>query len=99
MLKMNNRYTDLMTPELAFKKIKAEWQDKKFMIHTCSKCEYICGYIWIRGKLYYDSGCHCLSKRIVERREEKELLNFLRINPEITAVNFGLAELKEDCTN
>lgn len=79
-----------MTPEIAFKEVKRNWQDKKFVAHTCSICEYVCGYIWIYGKLHYDAGCDCLDTKIVEKRNESELLEFIKNNPEITAANFGI---------
>lgn len=32
----------------------------RFQVHNCSMCEYPCGYIILKGQVYYDSGCHCV---------------------------------------
>lgn len=44
----------------------------KFIFSYCYRCSYAVGYIWNHGKLFYDSGCGCLSDRIVQHQKDHE---------------------------
>lgn len=57
--------------------IKEHWKNKKFIVHTCSLCDYPCGFIWVEGELFYDSGCHCLKYKVLEPVKEFELFRFI----------------------
>ena len=59
----------------------AKRKDMKLWVSDCSMCKYPVGYIWIEGKLHYDSGCNCLRTPIIEPRSDAELLSFIRDNP------------------
>lgn len=67
----------------AFEIIKeyAQRNDLKLHVSDCSMCKYPVGFIWLEGKLHYDSGCDCLRSPILEPKEELDLLNFIRDNP------------------
>lgn len=69
--------------------IKHQWKDKKFVTHTCSQCEYPCGWFWKNEALYYDAGCFCLvEKEEPEKRSPEELKKFIQDNPEVIEQNF-----------
>lgn len=34
---------------------------KFWPIHNCSFCHYECGYLFREDKVFYDSGCHCVT--------------------------------------
>jgi len=62
-----------------------KWKNdnKKFIIHHCSQCEYACGFFWVNNQLYFDSGCFCLVEKEKPRLcSDDELLKFIRENPE-----------------
>lgn len=56
---------------------------KKFTTHTCSICDYPCGYVILDGKPYYDAGVNCPKQTKyckLEERTEEELLRYLKQN-------------------
>jgi len=42
-----------------FKKAAKEKNIERWDIHNCGFCNYPCGYVIQREKVYYDSGCNC----------------------------------------
>lgn len=57
--------------------------NKKYTTHTCSICDYPCGYVIINNQPYYDAGVNC-SKKLkyckLEERTEDELRRYLKLN-------------------
>jgi len=64
--------------EIKFQEIKEKMKkDKeKYIVHNCSMCNYPCGFIYINDILYYDSGCHCIKKRYIDKRNESEFMSY-----------------------
>ncbi len=72
-----------MKPEQAIHIIRDHWAKKKFVIHRCHLCDYPCGFIFKENKIFYDSGCNCVEKMLLEEQTEEFLLHVLGKNPEI----------------
>lgn len=34
----------------------------RWNMHNCSICDFACGYVFIDGLVYYDSGCDCTNQ-------------------------------------
>jgi len=66
--------------------IRNKWKDnnKKFVIHHCSQCEYACGYFWVDNQLYFDAGCFCLLEKEKPRLcSDDELIKWIKDNQEV----------------
>lgn len=48
---------------------------------TCSLCNYGLSFFWMNDKLYFDAGCHCLDKKLIERKDDKFLIELIRKHP------------------
>lgn len=46
----------------------------KFVIHNCTFCKYPCGYLFKDNKIFFDSGCDCINKKVIEKRTVSEVL-------------------------
>lgn len=56
----------MKTPE-EFKK-QSEIKNITFWgIHNCSMCNYLCGFVFQDGLVYYDSGCDCTRRSSIEQ--------------------------------
>ena len=60
--------------------IKKAMNERKLLINRCRFCDYPCGYFFKGKQLFYDSGCNCVGLRMVEKREESELIEILEVN-------------------
>lgn len=61
--------------------IKEMIGNRKMFVHNCSFCGYPCGYLVRDGKVYYDSGCDCVTYGPnIQPRDDNDLLNFINTN-------------------
>jgi len=53
---------------------------KSWTIHHCSMCNYPCSYLIKGEKVFYDSGCDCVSYNKIEEKSWEDLAKYYNRN-------------------
>lgn len=66
----------VVADDLRKKVVEKLRKGEKLVIHTCSLCQYPCGFLSLKNSLFYDNGCDCVSGPYIRMMKRWDDLDF-----------------------